>query len=89
MRYIFRTVINQKRKKGFIALLGIVMALLVILFLYYKIYYKPQDKINQTEGVLTGKNLSDYKTIIDTSKEKIEIINKQSKQRNKQIDDLF
>jgi len=79
----------QKRKKGFVSLLGVVLTLLIILFLYYKMYYKPQAKSPQTEDALMDARPSNYKTIIDKSKDTIETINKQSKEKNKRMDEFL
>jgi peptidoglycan hydrolase CwlO-like protein len=76
-------------KKGFFALLGVLAALVIIFILCYIVYSKKTPFINKsTQKVLTeeGIDTSNYQATIDSTKKKIEEINKQYEEQLNNLD---
>jgi type IV secretory pathway TrbF-like protein len=79
-----------KNNQGFIGLLGMVLTLaiiLVIVYISFKTYFKPNltGISNPSE---TGINTTSYQSILESSKKKVEDINKQTLERQKQLEGL-
>lgn len=75
-------------KKAQLSLIGILAALLIIgLLSYYsfKAYFKPVDK--QTKETLTQENIdtTNYQTVADSARQKVNEINKKMQNRAKEL----
>lgn len=83
------TVYNISNKRGFISLIELLLAAVIILFIGYimlNLYTKGSYIDKKTKKVLEegGIDTSGYKGILDSTKRKIEDINKQTVNRNRQ-----
>ena len=79
--------------KGFVSLLGLILSIAIICILFYislKVYFKkllPEGEIKKSlEG--QGIDTSSYPAVLDSSKKKIEDINRQIHERDRQLQDL-
>jgi predicted membrane protein len=79
-----------KERNGFFTILGTLLAVAIILFLCYLLlnnYFKKPLLDNKTQGVLSeqGINTSNYRTILDSTKDKLKDIEKQALNREGQL----
>jgi competence protein ComGC len=83
---------HRKNRGSFLSLIEFLIVLAIISFLAYKIlngYLKPAlNKENQKSLSETGINTANYKTIIDTTRDKMRDIQKQEMKRIQEIEDV-
>ncbi len=83
----------KKTQSGFLSLLGLLLTLAIIFILIiisFNVYFKfsaPSEsfsKITSEQGLDT----SNYKSILDSSRKKVEDINKQMLERSKKLENI-
>jgi type IV secretory pathway TrbF-like protein len=79
-----------KNNQGFVSLIGMLLTLIIICFLVYtmlNIYFKP-GVVEKTAGKnmqASGIDTSSYKSIVDSTKDKVKEINQRSQERVDQL----
>lgn len=79
------------KRNGFASLIGILVVLIIIGFLIWKGYFNkllPAGKIKQSlpDNEIDTTN---YKTILDSTREKVNELNKKTGKINKKIEELY
>ena len=80
-------------KKGFFTLLGVLLAIVIVFFLFYllsKVYFGNPSSDNKTKEFLSkqGIDASSHKTILDSTTKKIEDINKKLRSQTEELEGL-
>lgn len=82
----------MSNKKGFVSLISMLITLAIICYLAYyllNIYFKPSTGTPQAGGSFSGSNpsVSGYKSMAESTKDKVTEINRLSQERMDQLGD--
>ena len=80
-----------RNEKGFLSLIGLLVALAIISFLCYNfltVYFKKPVFDQQTQESLKqqGMDVSNYQTVLDSARKTVEKVNKQQADYQEQLD---
>ena len=80
-----------RQEKGFLGLLEIILTLLIIALIYIfiiKVYFNKPNNDNQIQKSLSEYDIDSFSPqgIIDTTKEKVDALNKKQLEQYKQLD---
>lgn len=84
------------KRRGYASLIGILVVLIIIGFLIWKGYFNkllPAGTIKQSlpdNKMIDNKiDTTNYKTIIDSTRERVNELNKKTEKTNKKIEELY
>ncbi|MEW6169985.1 MAG: hypothetical protein AB1472_00245 [Candidatus Omnitrophota bacterium] len=84
---------TKNPESGFLSLLGLLLTLAIIFILViisFNIYFKfsaPSESLNKISSE-ADPNTPNYKSILDSSRKKVEDINKQMLERSKELENI-